>query len=83
MPRSRRRGRRGGRGFAIVAQEVKGLAAQTARATEDIATKVAEIQGATDGDGRVHRRHRPTIGEIREITAAVAVRWRTQGSATS
>lgn len=36
-----------GRGFAVVAQEVKSLAAQTARATDDIATQIASIQAAT------------------------------------
>ncbi|MDI9409085.1 MAG: HAMP domain-containing methyl-accepting chemotaxis protein [Candidatus Pacebacteria bacterium] len=36
-----------GRGFAIVAGEVKSLAAQTARATDEIATQVASMQEAT------------------------------------
>jgi len=36
-----------GRGFAIVAQEVKGLAGQTAKSTEEIGRKVSEIQSAT------------------------------------
>ena len=36
-----------GRGFAVVAQEVKSLAAQTARATDDITSKIAGITSAT------------------------------------
>ena len=36
-----------GRGFAIVAQEVKSLASQTARATEDIAVQINAIQMAS------------------------------------
>lgn len=38
-----------GRGFAIVAQEVKNLASQTGNATEDIAAQIGSIQGAVDG----------------------------------
>lgn len=37
-----------GKGFAVVASEVKGLANQTAQATGDIQSKIAEIQNATE-----------------------------------
>ncbi len=36
-----------GKGFAVVASEVKQLAAQTTKATRDIAEKIAQIQAAT------------------------------------
>ena len=36
-----------GRGFAVVASEVKTLASQTAKATEEIATQIGAIQGST------------------------------------
>jgi len=43
-----------GRGFAVVASEVKSLAAQTARATEDIAAQIGlEAVSEFDGDERV------------------------------
>jgi methyl-accepting chemotaxis protein len=38
-----------GKGFAVVASEVEQLAAQTSKATDEIAAKVGEIQGATEG----------------------------------
>jgi methyl-accepting chemotaxis protein len=36
-----------GRGFSVVASEVKGLAARTSQATEEIAAQIAEIQKTT------------------------------------
>jgi len=36
-----------GRGFAVVASEVKSLAAQTAKATEDIATRIDDVRRRT------------------------------------
>ena len=37
-----------GRGFSVVAQEVKALANQTAKATQDIATRVSAMQSTTE-----------------------------------
>ncbi len=51
-----------GRGFTVVAAEVKALAGQTAAATDRIAAQIAAIQGAT----------RHTAEEIGAITDAVA-----------
>jgi methyl-accepting chemotaxis protein len=53
-----------GRGFAVVAQEVKSLASQTARATDDIAAKIAAIQSAS-------RQTLDVNGSIRDIVAEV------------
>ncbi|MBU4336762.1 MAG: methyl-accepting chemotaxis protein [Actinobacteria bacterium] len=53
-----------GKGFAVVAGEVKELAQQTARATEDIGSRVAAIQD--DSTGAVQ-----AIGEILEIIARI------------
>jgi methyl-accepting chemotaxis protein len=38
-----------GKGFAVVASEVKDLAQETARATDDITSRIAAIQSDTDG----------------------------------
>ncbi|QQP92680.1 HAMP domain-containing protein (plasmid) [Skermanella sp. TT6] len=71
-----------GKGFAVVASEVKSLATQTARATEEIKSKVGEIQGATggaqaaiDGIGRI-------IGQMNEITTTIAAAIEEQSAAT-
>ena len=71
-----------GRGFAVVASEVKGLAAQTARATEDIAKQIGHIQGATQEAVGAIGGIAATIGEVSQIAAAIAAAVEEQGAAT-
>ncbi|MBS7539575.1 HAMP domain-containing protein [Ancylobacter lacus] len=71
-----------GKGFAVVAQEVKQLAGQTAKATEEIASKVAEIQNATERSVTSIDNIVGTIGQIRAASAAIASAVEEQGSAT-
>jgi methyl-accepting chemotaxis protein len=67
-----------GRGFAVVAQEVKSLANQTARATDDIAHKIAAIQAATrqtvDANGSI----RNTVGEVQSSAHRIRLAMETQ-----
>src|SRR5215210_5820481 len=53
-----------GRGFAVVAQEVKSLAAQTARATDDITNKITAIQQATRQTVEANGSIQTTVEEV-------------------
>jgi methyl-accepting chemotaxis protein len=61
-----------GRGFAVVASEVKALAAQTARATEDITGQVGEIRAATGAAVDAIAGIRGQIGRIKDVSVAIA-----------
>ncbi len=61
-----------GKGFAVVASEVKQLASQTAKATEDISARVSGIQKATEDTVQSIARIVETIASIRNISAAIA-----------
>ena len=72
-----------GRGFAIVASEVKDLAGQTAKATEEISGQIAEIQASTTDAVTEIGAVTESIEEVNGYTEAIAAAVREQGSATS
>ena len=67
-----------GRGFAVVASEVKNLASQTARATDDIAAKIAAIQAATRQTVDVNGSIRDTVGEVQNSAQRIRQAMETQ-----
>jgi methyl-accepting chemotaxis protein len=71
-----------GRGFAVVASEVKALASQTAKATEEISTQVAGMQAATESSVKIVGDIRATIDLISEISAAIAASVEEQSGST-
>jgi methyl-accepting chemotaxis protein len=71
-----------GRGFAVVASEVKALAAQTVKATEEIGRQVAEIQSATQGSVSAIKEIGATIQRMAEIGVTIASAVEEQGTAT-
>jgi methyl-accepting chemotaxis protein len=71
-----------GRGFAVVASEVKQLAAQTAKATDEIGQQISGIQASTLESANAIGEIASTITSINEIAAAIAAAVEEQGSAT-
>ncbi len=71
-----------GRGFAVVASEVKALAAQTAKATDEISTQIAGMQSATQESVATIKEIGSTINMISEISSSIAAAVEEQGAAT-
>jgi len=71
-----------GKGFAVVASEVKSLASQTAQATEDIATQIGNVQSRSREAASTIEDVGKIIGEIDEIATAIASAVEEQGAAT-
>ncbi|MBT3511433.1 MAG: HAMP domain-containing protein [Nitrospina sp.] len=61
-----------GKGFAVVANEVKELANQTAKATEEISTKIQAIQGDTKGSVEAIGEISVIINQINDISNTIA-----------
>jgi methyl-accepting chemotaxis protein len=71
-----------GKGFAVVASEVKNLANQTAKATDEISGQVTDIQNATQNTVEAIEGIGKTVGEVSEISSAIAAAVEEQGAAT-
>jgi methyl-accepting chemotaxis protein len=71
-----------GKGFAVVAQEVKALAAQTAKATNEITAQIAGMQQATQEAVGAIGEITTTINKMSEISGAIAAAVEQQGATT-
>ena len=71
-----------GKGFAVVAGEVKALAAQTAKATEDIVRQISSIRSATQDAVEAVRGVGSAIVEVDQIATAIASAVEQQGMVT-
>ncbi len=71
-----------GKGFAVVASEVKNLATQTGQATEEISTQIQTIQDDTQHTVSSIQHIAERIEEINRISAGVATAVEEQSAAT-
>jgi methyl-accepting chemotaxis protein len=71
-----------GKGFAVVASEVKALATQTAKATEEISTQIASIQEETDRAVREIADVGRMVQGVEEVSTAIAAAMEQQTAAT-
>lgn len=72
-----------GRGFAVVASEVKSLAAQTSRATDDIANQIHAIQAATQASVSQIATIVDSIDQVSGIASVIAEAVDEQSVATT
>jgi len=72
-----------GKGFAVVANEVKELAKETAKATEEIETRIASIQSDTNRAVSAIGDMDEIMGEISSIQSTIASEVEKQKSATN
>lgn len=71
-----------GRGFAVVASEVKSLAAQTARATSDIAAQITEVQKQSGDSVTAISDIRNVIADLDAVAAMISAAVEEQSAAT-
>jgi methyl-accepting chemotaxis protein len=72
-----------GRGFSVVAHEVKALATQTANFTAEIEAQVGQVQSAADRVGVSIAEIGSVIAEVNDITGKVADASEAQSEATA
>ncbi|MFD2207390.1 methyl-accepting chemotaxis protein [Kiloniella antarctica] len=72
-----------GKGFAVVASEVKHLASQTSQATDEITLQITGVQDASAQAANAIGSITTTIQKVHEIASAIAAAVQEQAAATS
>ena len=72
-----------GRGFSVVASEVKALSTQTAKATEEISQQITAVQKVALESVDAIKKIGETIAEVSEVATAIAGAVEEQGAATA
>jgi methyl-accepting chemotaxis protein len=72
-----------GSGFAVVAQEVKNLAMETAKATEEIERQISEVQNVSETTADAISSIIKEISRINEITSSISAAVEEQSAATN
>ncbi len=71
-----------GKGFAVVASEVKNLATQTGKATEEISSQISGMQEVTGETTKAIESISATVNEVNDIATNIAAAVEEQGAAT-
>ena len=71
-----------GKGFAVVASEVKSLAAETAKATEEINSQISGIQDVTNATANAIEQITKVISNVSEISTSISGAIEEQTAAT-
>jgi methyl-accepting chemotaxis protein len=71
-----------GRGFSVVASEVKALATQTAKATEEISDQISDVQSSTGFAVKKIKSIFSVMTEINNVTTEISAGVQQQGTAT-
>ncbi len=72
-----------GKGFAVVASEVKSLASQTAKATEQISTQIGNVQGVVNDAVSAIEEVTTSIDSVNHVSASISAAVEEQNAATA